>query len=1013
MVLFSNKMFMPQLWIFRKIGVKYRKKYSLSLGVMIIVGFSIVMLIMMSYSFIYLQKDHSTCIIPAMYPSYIRLSEFDKKYTKYGRKYGLYLYKERKTSYIQEFEGIPVLFIPGNAGSYKQVRSLASEAAYQFSLFKLNPSLAKYRSKNLDFFSVDFNNDYTAFHGQTLLDQVEYSNEAIKYILSLYKEARRKRNNTRGYTPKSVIVIGHSMGGIVIRAMVMMPNYLSGSINTIITLSTPHLLPPILSDRKMKSIYDSVNKFWLQSYFNKNESNPLSAVSLISITGGNLDTMVSSDYCDVSSLVPKSHGFTVFSSSIPMVWTGMDHQAILWCDQLRKVIVKSLFEIIDFKSINQTKPLSSRIDIFKKYYLSPTENSFKKQFLQAPLINPFSNKDIKYTVLPLKKIYILKSFGNISSGSPNVYFLPIFSNGIFNFTTLSLLTDQKTVSKNGRQQVAIFLCKSNLSTIKDSNIRQNSIEIDLKTLECKDTGQDIVHLPSENRLSKPYRHFLTYFEYSNNQFNDYQFISIIDKSNISRNGFLIAEFSNKNVIQVQPQITTKFLWNRFHITLDSNRSLASEISIPNIDNSLFTYKLKMNSLACDNLIFSPIIRQYISNSYESKYFVNTTKIDVNFHGTALFTPPINENNMRHGLNIQFWLDPTCNKPLNISISLDFYGTFGKLIFKIYNNYGIFISITNALKLFIRDTFLTLSIMTSFLFLCLSIFQFSKTINMDNLLNQQLEEKLWVKDTWKLWSINDLFFGYRDSLFWLIGPLFITTSLGFTIIFTQITYFLISFTATLYNLLLKHFIRVRYRKKRHFFYFNFSLKFKQRLIVILSLLSLVAIMVPYQFAYFSACVIQFSTCIKTYLNVKKMGLEKTLHYKNFRNYVYSVLILMLLHLPFNIPVLIVWAKKMLANWIIPFSSHHNIFSILPIITLVEFLANEKMIMQAEPKMARALDIILLIFSAFLIVYGFYYTYFLHHLVNILSFFLSVLHFMPFLPFFQQFIYSFMQRKKVIY
>lgn len=166
MVLFSNKMFMPQLWIFRKIGVKYRKKYSLSLGVMIIVGFSIVMLIMMSYSFIYLQKDHSTCIIPAMYPSYIRLSEFDKKYTKYGRKYGLYLYKERKTSYIQEvsfflqfiilkiqFEGIPVLFIPGNAGSYKQVRSLASEAAYQFSLFKLNPSLAKYRSKNLDFFS--------------------------------------------------------------------------------------------------------------------------------------------------------------------------------------------------------------------------------------------------------------------------------------------------------------------------------------------------------------------------------------------------------------------------------------------------------------------------------------------------------------------------------------------------------------------------------------------------------------------------------------------------------------------------------------------------------------------------------------------------------------------------------------------------------------------------------------------------------------------------------------------
>ncbi|KTW30237.1 hypothetical protein T552_00715 [Pneumocystis carinii B80] len=1033
MVIILKKMFQRQLWIFRKIGAKYKKRYSVSLGVMIIAWFSIFMLIMMGYSFIYLQKDHSTCVVPAMYPSYIRLSGFDKKYTKYGKEYGLYLYKERKVLNVHNFQGIPVLFIPGNAGSYKQVRSLASEAAYQFSLFKMDPSLAKHNLKNLDFFSVDFNNDYTAFHGQTLLDQVEYTNEAVKYILSLYQNAQK--NNKYGYTPKSVIVIGHSMGGIVIRTMVMMPNYLSGSINTIITLSTPHLLPPILSDRKMKSIYDSVNKFWLQSYFHKNESNPLHAVSLISITGGNLDTMVSSDYCDVSSLIPKSHGFTVFSSSIPMVWTGMDHQAILWCDQLRRVIVKSLFEIVDFKSINQTKPLSSRIDIFKKYYLAPTENSSEKRFLQAPLINPFSGKNIKYTVFPLKRIYILRSFGSISSKS-HIYFLPIFPTDIFNFTTLSLLTDQKTISENGKQQIAIFLCKNHVSLTKDSNSRQNPMEIDLKALECKDSEENIIHLPSKNGLSKGYGHFLTYLEYSNHQFNDYQFILIIDKSNNSRNGFLIAEFSNKNVIHVQPEIsTTKFLWNRFHIVLGANKSLVSEISIPNIDNSLFTYKLKMNSFTCDNLIFSPIIRQYISNSYESKYFVNTTKIDVNFHGTALFMPPISENSTRRGLNIQFWLDPTCNKPLNISVSLDLYGTFGKLImkfwtaliifmyviiflclrkqFRIYNEYGIFINIRNALKLFMRDTFLTLSILPSFLFFCLSIFQFSRAINMDDLLNQQLKNKLWAKDAWKLWSINNLFFGYRDSLFWLLGPLFVTISLGFTIIFTQLTHFLISFTATLYNLLQKHFTKARYRKKRHFFYsFNFSLKLKQRLIAILSLLSLVAVMVPYQFAYFLACIIQFFTCIKTYLNIQKMGFEKALHYKNFKNYVYSVLILMLMHLPFNIPVLVVWVKKISANWRIPFSSHHNIFSILPIITLVEFLANEKMIMRAEPKMAKALDIILLTFSFFLIVYGLYYTYFLHHLVNIFSFFLSILHFIPFLPFFQKFIHSFMQHKKAI-
>lgn len=43
-------------------------------------------------------------------------------YPKY-RKYGLYAYSEgrftEKTRNMQ-FEGIPVLFVPGNAGSYKQ-----------------------------------------------------------------------------------------------------------------------------------------------------------------------------------------------------------------------------------------------------------------------------------------------------------------------------------------------------------------------------------------------------------------------------------------------------------------------------------------------------------------------------------------------------------------------------------------------------------------------------------------------------------------------------------------------------------------------------------------------------------------------------------------------------------------------------------------------------------------------------------------------------------------------------
>lgn len=64
------------------------------------------------------------------------------------RHYSLLLYregwgKERKTT---DVKGMPVLYIPGNAGSGRQVRSLAAQAADDFNSGKPGPEL--------DFFAV-------------------------------------------------------------------------------------------------------------------------------------------------------------------------------------------------------------------------------------------------------------------------------------------------------------------------------------------------------------------------------------------------------------------------------------------------------------------------------------------------------------------------------------------------------------------------------------------------------------------------------------------------------------------------------------------------------------------------------------------------------------------------------------------------------------------------------------------------------------------------------------------
>ena len=190
-------------------------------------------------------------------------------------------------------KGVPVLFIPGNAGSYRQVRSIAAKTARHFAEVVSKDETKG--SRGLDFFTVDFNEDITAFHGQTVLDQADYLNEAVAYILSLYHDSRKSTMDSDMPDPSSVIIFGHSMGGIVARTMLIMPNYRPNSINTIITMSAPHARLPVSFDRQIVKTYDDINNYWSRSYSEKwANNNPLWPVTLVSIAGGGRDNVVPS-----------------------------------------------------------------------------------------------------------------------------------------------------------------------------------------------------------------------------------------------------------------------------------------------------------------------------------------------------------------------------------------------------------------------------------------------------------------------------------------------------------------------------------------------------------------------------------------------------------------------------------------------------------------------------------------------------------------------------------------------
>ncbi|THH33528.1 hypothetical protein EUX98_g695 [Antrodiella citrinella] len=174
-----------------------------------------------------------------MSPSYILQTSFDRKWTPLAKRYSLYLYREVGWE-THELHGSPVLFIPGNAGSSQQARSIASSATRQY--FEQPEQVAsefvsaEYRA--LDFFTVEFNEDLSAFHGTTLETEREYASRAIDYILSLYPA------NT------SILILGHSMGGVV--ATSLLPHH---NIAAIITMSTPYTLPPARFDRRIEGIF--------------------------------------------------------------------------------------------------------------------------------------------------------------------------------------------------------------------------------------------------------------------------------------------------------------------------------------------------------------------------------------------------------------------------------------------------------------------------------------------------------------------------------------------------------------------------------------------------------------------------------------------------------------------------------------------------------------------------------------------------------------------------------------
>ncbi|KAG7193068.1 GPI inositol deacylase [Scheffersomyces spartinae] len=961
-----------------------------------------------------------------MVPSYARIQGMDSAASQYASKYSLYLYREvgkdsvpanhyEQTEDMSFLNGIPVLFIPGNAGSYKQVRSIAAETSNLFfgDDDTREQDIDNPHMKNFDFFAADFNEDFTAFHGQTMMEQANFLNEAVKLILSLYAD---KPN-----PPTSVVIIGHSMGGIVARAMLALPNYVEESVNTIITLASPHAAAPLTFDADVVKMYSLVDKFWYEGFQNISQIaySRLANLSLISITGGGLDATLPADYTAIGHLVPLSNGFTVYTTGIPSIWSPVDHLAIVWCGQLRRVIAKSLLEIADISSPSRVYPLEKRMNVFRKNYLSGFENyalqdsiafassvntiqsEFHNLKIDTQLLNSYSLD--KESHMKLTKDNVGKKF--------NLFTIPPTSNISF-----SLLTSLKFASINDTKSDprSLLLC-ANKDILRDKLISTldftNSGSDKYASLYCSDISKDLHAVPRSDSVQVQ---LLADSSFLGNQspfygihldssiLSKFDSILVVNTPGDLRkdeNAFVIGETSlqENTVDTLGNSELISLLFRGADVSLPSNRPLMFSIQIPSAWSSLLAYKISLHFTNDDKHskvgIFSPFIRQWSDDPYESKWHINIgdkSTLTLFCHNIAPFIP-FKVDKKNKGLNLQLWSDnDISNGPLDVNLSIDYIMSLRLLVLR-YRLTVVSFCVMTCLLVILRQfiyfrhfkmfpNFQTgLQLITSPLMFVISVVVLANLswlvkiplINqilslLDPVTFRDRELSSFMYENGYQW--NKLYMGLEEDSLFLIPVIFYCIS----IFIVFLTYKVISLLLFIFGACVRGFYKATgvYAQKREAHgtpvdaenktpkdldkeasslsptslsptsSSSFLLRIPgrsikmHRLLIALALVTLVAFYVPFQVITVICCFAQGINCLKLYGIIKTKGDSSSRDGQQLLNFQVSILALMLWVMPIDIPIVIVHIHNLAINWRTAFSSHHNILSVLPIMLFLE-------------------------------------------------------------------------------
>jgi len=405
--------------------------------------------------------------------------------------YNLYRYvddtdperKEKISSNSTFFKGTPILFVHGNSGSHKQGRSLGvtpiefvnrgeryhSTHAIYFDYFVgsfYRENVERKDLPNFDVFLVEFNEQLSALSGDLLVKQSKYVRAVMKYITSLYSEE---------FKPSEIIGVGHSMGGIVLKAASALTTKDVLPIKTIVTLSTPFKRHPVLLDRDSEVFYNQLVRL------------PHPKVDIFSIGGGWHDELIRSDLTGNPLREKKNPNFfhVISTTSAANTYCSTDHQVITWCKQVTISITKFIIDYAMQGGIALSK--EQKKEIFEKHFINTNS---KLQFYNKPPKN--------YTVKIMKESWNTVDKSSFSINKPSLLNVAKL---LEKDEMLSILTTSRRSELNiiliSKTEEAKVLLQENLDILPYFNVQGANNDIDERSITPKTIKTRIVFTKSQ------------------------------------------------------------------------------------------------------------------------------------------------------------------------------------------------------------------------------------------------------------------------------------------------------------------------------------------------------------------------------------------------------------------------------------------------------------------------------------------------------------------------------------